>query len=312
MSFADLVKKDTEIGQHINEIKAGLDLTTAWLEKNGHSGPQMSVDEIEEIPFVKSPIIPDMLLSNYDMRIFDQPPTGEAKLKKLALVAPITERDKQLVVNLGPGRMDLPYDSDDYQHQDAIWFLGQSFAHGDRDNIVHYHRVFSDGAGRHIRALEQIQASLRGILLKKAKLSVSVFFSNTGRDSVVMKPFMGLQIDNPDLKGKPIILSTIPSGSNARSPSATSVNTQPLLPESSPVPYFSLAPNESKTLHLVSLDPLGDDAAKFVEIYSTGILKCKVIAFTNSADRFESPMSNFGAHISDSDREQLNAMLKTH
>jgi hypothetical protein len=309
MPFNLLLKKDTEIAENIENFKSGLDITTAWLDKmplkSGSETP-LSVDELDDCPFTKNSMISNVLLSDYQMRKYDSPPHTIAQLKKNAVVAPINHENGNLIVNLGPGQIRLPFNSPDSETNAAVELLAFSFSRGDRENIIHYHRVFSDNAGRHIRALEQLQASLREILLRRAKLKLSVFYSNTGRDSVVMRPYLGLVIDNPDFKGKPFILSTVSVGSSERTSSATNTKTQPLLPESSPMPYFSLSPNQSNTLRFISLDPLGDDAAKLVGIYSTGVLRCKVVAFTASKKVVESPTSVFGAQISQGDRQEIN------
>ncbi len=144
---------------------------------------------------------------------------------------------------------------------------------------------------------------LRDIVYSNARLKVSLFLSNTGREIAIMKPVFGLLIEHEDFK-RPFVLTTTtkkitPGGSAA---------VAPVLPESSPTPPYSIEPGKSVTLKLLGLNPLGQDAKKISDIYTSGLLRCKVVAFTSSGASIESPISSFGSRINPDDLARVEAL----
>jgi hypothetical protein len=201
----------------------------------------------------------------------------------------------------------MPFSAKDTDYKKLIELMAESLLHGDRGNMVFYLHTFAEIAGQRIRTLERLQAMLRDVIYSNARLKVSLFVSNSGREIAIMKPVFGFLIDHTDFK-KPFVLTTTTTATKSSTTRYTVI--APVLPESSPTPAFSIEPGKSNTLRLVGLEPLGPKAQQISEIYTSGLLRCKVVAFSNSGATVESPTSVFGSRINPEDLKRVDSLVQ--
>lgn len=262
----------------------------------------MSLEELAKTPYFVNEAVPNALLAEYHMKIYKVPPDTLSVVRHGPLLGKVTQSETTLNVDFSTSAMTLPLDSQDEDYQSWMQLMGESFAHGDRPNVIQFHRSFSESAGVRIRNLEQLQGLLREMIYSNARLKVSLFFSNTGREIALMRPVFALLIDHDDFK-KPFVLTTV--AANSKKSASGNVVAAPVLPESSPTPSFSVEPEKSTTIGSVGLYPLGQDAEKISKIYTSGLLRCRVVAFTNSGSRVKSDTSVFGSRVSPDDLTQV-------
>jgi hypothetical protein len=302
-SFNTLLARHHNTLERIARLEEGIGISTTWVdesEKAGETKP-LTRDDIEKMPFVKSQTVGEFLL---DIVQADKPPPHSLQqLKALSPISSASEDDahKMLSINYGTMGITIPITREGGNYETAFNLLQETLRRGDRQNLIYYHKQFLEEANRLVRTLKQVEQLLRQLLIPRARLDVDAFLSNTGRDTVVMKPFFALVIDHPDFRNKPLILSTV-STSNV-SKTGTDVEIPPLLPESSATPYYSLEAGKSRSIHAAAVSPIGEDASKIVQIYSTGILNCRIVAFTESGDSVKSPHATFGSKINEADRQ---------
>jgi len=305
VSFTELLKDREEILERIAQLQEGIDLTSMWLEesKKAMNRSILTGDELQVTPFMKTNVVPDTLVTLFHFRDYSPPPHSMVQLRSLPSMAAISEGNQALDIDFGFSGIHMPEDTQEREYLRALHLLAESLSRGDRQNIAHYHQLFSQDAELQLRSLQRLEQLLRQLLVPRARLDIDAFVSNTGRSAVVIKPFFALVIDHPDFKGRPFILSTSKFAPSLLT--GKDVDIAPLLPESSATPYFSVDPGQSKTVHLVGAYPLGDDAIKIVQIYGTGLLNCKIVGFTESGDTVTSSLSSFGAQINSSDKKTI-------
>jgi hypothetical protein len=314
-SYSELTQHEAEVQQNLQLLRTGLDATTTWLARAENSGippntSRMTLQDEESSPFYENQSIASTLLTQYHLRVYTPPPNSLAAVRRSASLGTVSQDESAVNVDFGSSSLKFPFDSADDDYRGWVRLLAESFAYGDRTNIVHYHRTFSESAGPLIRSLEQLQGMLRELIYANARLNVALLFSNSGGKLVVMKPVFALIIDHPDFK-QPFVLTTVSTKRQTVPGEASQdVKVIPVLPEATPVPSFNLKPGEAKAIHAVGLSPLDKDAKSISDKYASGLLRCKAVAFTRSGIRVESDTSPFGSRINPDDLTAAQSLTK--
>jgi len=309
VTYKELSDHESSVSMSLQQMREALDATSAWLSRPENSNPsavsaRMSLSELQKSPFLMVTSIEDVLIADFNVKNFlTAPPDNLAVLRRGAALGKLTRNDDDFTFDFESTSVKVPLYSKERDYLNSVQLVAESILYGDRANQIHYLHIFSGIAGQRIRTLERLQAMLRDIIYSNARLKVSLFLSNTGREIAIMKPVFGLLIEHEDFK-RPFVLTTTtkkitPGGSAA---------VAPVLPESSPTPPYSIEPGKSVTLKLLGLNPLGQDAKKISDIYTSGLLRCKVVAFTSSGASIESPISSFGSRINPDDLARVEAL----
>jgi hypothetical protein len=310
VSYSDLTERESQVSGRLQQMKDALDATASWLSRpensNPSASPRASFQELQKSPFLMNTPVEDVLIAEFNASRLKTPPDNLAVVRRGSALGQLTRNENDFTLDFGSSSITVPLYSKDSDYLNSIQLLAESLLYGDRADVIYYLRTFSEIAGQRIRTLERLQAMFRDIIYSNARLRVSIFASNSGREIAIMKPVFGLLIDHEDFK-KPFVLTT--TSTVKKSTPSGDLAVASVLPESSSVPAFSIEPGKSTSLHLVGVDPLGQDARKISEIYMSGVLRCKVVAFTNSGASVESPTSVFGSRISP---EDLNRVHRLH
>lgn len=199
--------------------------------------------------------------------------------------------------------------------RNSITLLAESFARGIGNNIAHYTQEFIFHANSDVHKLEQVRSELGKVLLPKSKIVVDISIYNSGRSAIALRPYVGLRILQSKRIFQFFILSTQPPeisyGGEDKDRSIQSNKAPKLFPSKSENPYVNLPPGDLKNLRLITNDNIiEDDILTIKNIYSSGVLTCQVIAMTLDTQEVWSPVSVFGARISDDESRKLEKILR--